>query len=80
MAGFGFIQTGLAQPETWEQRLKAVETCIDRLISPEFRAFDFEMWGNDPLETLAGEPHHAAYLGTFPDRISHRGQPHPWRF
>jgi hypothetical protein len=37
--------------------------CIERLLSPELRAFDAKMWQEDPLEGLGGENGHAAYLG-----------------
>ncbi|MBN1671159.1 MAG: hypothetical protein JXR37_09015 [Kiritimatiellae bacterium] len=65
MAGLGFGQLALQQPDRRADCVKAMAICIERLLSPKVRAFDREMWGNDPIETLDAPPHHAAYLGYF---------------
>ncbi len=52
MAGMGFGQLALARPDLREWCLRNMAICIDRLQSPEVRAFDRETWGNDPLDTL----------------------------
>lgn len=63
MAGMGFGQTALEHPEWRERHAALMRRCIDRLISPEVRAFDREAWGHDPLDTLDGDEAHGAYLG-----------------
>ena len=63
MAGLGFGQMALEHPERRPRNLALMGRCIERLLSPEVRAFDAETWRSDPLETLEGEPAHAAYLG-----------------
>ena len=63
MAGIGFGQMAVLHPELREQSLASMRTCIQRLLSPNVRAFDRETWENDPLETLDFADDHAAYLG-----------------
>ena len=63
MAGIGFAQSSLEHPELKERHSILVTNCIDRLLSAEVRAFDKEVWGDDPLLTLDGPRNHAAYLG-----------------
>ena len=63
MAGLGFVQTAREHPELRERHIRLAETCIARLLTPEVRAFDAETWGGDAIDTLAGDSHHAAYLG-----------------
>jgi hypothetical protein len=36
---------------------------IDGALSPQARAFDTRMWGEDPLDSLGGDRGHAGYLG-----------------
>lgn len=65
MAGMGFGQLALRHPETRAGSITRMETCIERILSDEVRAFDRETWGNDPIETLDQDRYHdhAAYLG-----------------
>lgn len=67
MAGFGFGQTALEHPQWRARHLSLMELCIERLLSEDVRAFDREMWRNDPLDTLDRDTghDHAAYLGYF---------------
>jgi hypothetical protein len=67
MAGFGFGQTALEHPQWRARHLPLMELCIERILSNDLRAFDREMWGNDPLDTLDRDTghDHAAYLGYF---------------
>lgn len=63
MAGLGFGQTALARPEWKAHHTELMALCIDRLLTPEVRAFDRAAWQNDPLDTLDGPGDHGAYLG-----------------
>ncbi len=64
MAGIGFAQLAEAQPDRRAEFLRLADRCIERLLSPEVRAFDADSWwGEDPLESLDGPHGHAAYLG-----------------
>jgi hypothetical protein len=63
MAGMGFGQTVLSHPELRAIHLPQMSACIDRMISPEVRAFDRESWKNDAVDSLDGDSAHAAYLG-----------------
>jgi hypothetical protein len=61
----GFVQTAKEHPELRERHMQLAKACIDRLLSEDIRAFDREMWGNDPIESLATGSDHAAFLGYF---------------
>ncbi len=63
MAGIGFSQVAIEHPERREEQSALARRCIERLLEPEVRAFDGEMWGADPLDSIGGRGHHAAYLG-----------------
>lgn len=67
MAGFGFGQTALEHPQRRARHLALMEHCIERILADDVRAFDREMWRNDPLDTLDRDTghDHAAYLGYF---------------
>ncbi len=65
MAGLGFSQTALAHPDVRERHTRLAELCIERLLSPEVRAFDGDMWRSDPIDSLESPDHHAAFLGYF---------------
>jgi len=63
MAGLGHAQLAATHPELREAQLRALEGAIERMLSPELRAFDRAAWGTDPLEDLGSPRAHAAYLG-----------------
>lgn len=63
MAGMGFGQSVLEHPDRRTEHVRLMERCLDELLSDDVRAFDREMWGTDPIETLEGRPAHGAYLG-----------------
>lgn len=63
MAGIGFAQIALEHPEVRDAQSALARRCIERLLSPEVRAFDANRWHEDPLASLAGTNHHVAYLG-----------------
>jgi hypothetical protein len=65
MAGLGFGQMALEHPELKERHVELMAQCIEKILSPEVRAFDRESWGDDPIESLDSDSDHAAYLGYF---------------
>lgn len=65
MAGTGLAQVVLQHPETTDELLPAIDTCIRQLLEPGARAFDTAAWENDALATLQEGRGHAAYLGYF---------------
>jgi hypothetical protein len=66
MAGLGYGQLAVQQPDHREMALRSLHRCSERIRSADVRAFDDESWKNDPLATLASPTkHHAAYLGYY---------------
>ncbi len=65
MAGMGFAQTAQEHPEWRELHVQLMEQCIERILSPDVRAFDTESWRDDAIESLDGDSDHAAFLGYF---------------
>jgi hypothetical protein len=66
MAALGLMQMALEHPDRRAQYLPAAERCLERLLSPEVRAFDAQAWFGpdaDALATLGTGTGHAAYLG-----------------
>ena len=63
MAALGLIQTIQSHPDAASELRPIVDLCIDRMISPELRAFDSHSWSEDPMDGLEGNKHHAAYYG-----------------
>ena len=63
MAGMGYGQMILQHPSCRNEYLPLMEQCVDRLLAEDVKAFDVSMWGNDPIASLDGGSHHAAYLG-----------------
>lgn len=68
MAGLGFGQSALEHDALKERHLRLMGECIDRLLSPEVRAFDRQRWhGDDPIDALDsaadGKADHTSYLG-----------------
>lgn len=49
-------------PETREEAIAKTDSLIHIVMSPELRAFDKLRWGEDPLETLAGDVSHLGYI------------------
>lgn len=63
MTALGLLHVIEAQPETRTEFMPTVETCIERMLSTEVRAFDTAQWTEDALDSLDGANAHAAYLG-----------------
>jgi hypothetical protein len=63
MTALSLLQIIRTKPEFRDEFLPAIETSIDRMLSPEVRAFDTAQWAEDALASLDGANAHAAYLG-----------------
>ncbi|MCX4246791.1 hypothetical protein [Paraliomyxa miuraensis] len=63
MAALGHAQLARAHPRLRDEQVRAMEACIERLLTPQVRAFDRAAWGRDPLDDLGTDRAHAAYLG-----------------
>lgn len=64
MSGLGLVQSAWEHPELRERHTALVRLAVEKLLSPEVRAFDTQEWNEDAIETLAeGTNGHAAYLG-----------------
>jgi hypothetical protein len=63
MSGMGFAQTAEQHPELAEKHRVLVEKAVDEILTRESRAFEVEAWGTDPLDSLASDGGHNAYLG-----------------
>lgn len=49
-------------PTEKDSSLKGIEQLIKIALSPEIRKYDYQRWGDDPLESLDGENSHISYL------------------
>jgi hypothetical protein len=65
MAGLGFAQIALQQPELRAELIPQVRRCVQAILRPDVRAFDRHCWGDDPIESLETDHDHAAFLGYF---------------
>ena len=63
MAGMGFAQVAEEHPELGPQNRALVENAVDQILTRESRAFEVEAWGTDPIDSLASDYGHNAYLG-----------------
>jgi hypothetical protein len=63
MAAMGFGQLALTDPAARAEHLARMDTCLERLLDADTRAFDRGKWGVDPMEALDGERGHVAWLG-----------------
>lgn len=65
MAGMGFGQMILEHPEKKDEYLSAMEVCIRKMLTKKVRAFDREVWRDDPIDAIGSQWDHCAYLGYF---------------
>lgn len=65
MAGMGFGQMAVLNPDRKEEYCLAMEKCIRQILSPAVREFDRQSWQSDPIDSLDTDHDHAAYLGYF---------------
>ena len=65
MSGLGFVQMAKEHPESRGEYMRLARLCVEKMLSADVRAFDREMWGNDPIDSLDTERDHAAFLGYF---------------
>ena len=49
-------------PETRREAAKSIDHLIKIVMAPEIRRYDYQRWGEDPLETLDGDESHISYL------------------
>lgn len=49
-------------PETKEESIATTDSLIQIVKSPELRLYDKMRWGENPLESLAGDESHVSYL------------------
>lgn len=81
MAAMGFGQLAAAEPEHRAELLSSMEVSLDRLLEIPARRFDAHAWGEDPLDSLADDRGHAAYLGYLGLALAlHRSVAGPSRF
>jgi hypothetical protein len=63
MSGMGFAQIAEEHPELATRNRALVEKAVDEILTRESRAFEVEAWGTDPIDSLARDHGHNAYLG-----------------
>ena len=70
MAALGFGQSATEHPALRTRHVALMADCIDRLLSPEVRAFDAARWGSDPIDSIdsidslgSDAADHVSYLG-----------------
>lgn len=49
-------------PETKQESINTIDTLIRIVKSPELRLYDKMRWGEDPLDSIAGDKSHISYL------------------
>ena len=49
-------------PETRREAAKCIDRLIKIVMAPEIRRYDYQRWGEDPLESLSGDESHISYL------------------
>lgn len=49
-------------PETTAHNRQSVDSLIQRVLSPELRAYDTRRWGGDALQTLGSQASHISYI------------------
>ena len=72
MAGMGFAQYAAAHPAERDFALTRLDACARAILRPATREFDRASWGSDPLDSLAGDGDHAAFLGYYNLLLSQR--------
>lgn len=49
-------------PETKQESINTIDSLIQIVKSPELRLYDKMRWGEDPLDSIAGDKSHISYL------------------
>ena len=64
MASMGYGQIIYQYPELDEKYIKNMEYCIDMMLTPAVKAYDSDVWGEDPIEGVYNNTTkaHGAYL------------------
>lgn len=63
MVGAALANLSFEYPETLVEHRSALRQLIERMLEPDIREYERRYWGEDALETLAGENGHIGYLG-----------------
>lgn len=62
MLSAALVNISQLYPETKAGNIQLVDSLINIVMSPELRHYDTMRWGEDPLESLAGDESHVSYL------------------
>jgi hypothetical protein len=54
--------TSILYPETKQESINTIDSLIQIVKSPELRLYDKMRWGEDPLDSIAGDKSHISYL------------------
>lgn len=63
MAAMGLGQAAVLVPRERARFVRSMERALDAMLSDAGRAYDRDAWGEDPLDALAHDRGHMAYLG-----------------
>ena len=62
MLSAALVNTAILYPETREEAVDKIDSLIRITMSPELRWYDASSWGEDPLDSLAGNKSHISYI------------------
>ena len=57
-----FSNISILSPETKQESINTIDSLIQIVKSPELRLYDKMRWGEDPLDSIAGDKSHISYL------------------
>ncbi len=57
-----FSNISILYPETKQESINTIDSLIQIVKSPELRLYDKMRWGEDPLDSIAGDKSHISYL------------------
>lgn len=63
MATAALTNIAMRDPSTEAESLTIVTDLIEQVLTEEFRTFDSQRWGSDPLQSLGTDEGHIGYLG-----------------
>lgn len=63
MAASALANRAFLSPDSRDESLAHIDRLLERVLLPNFRVFDTELWGIDALSDLEGERGHIGYLG-----------------
>jgi len=62
MLSKAFSNISILYPETKQESINTIDSLIQIVKSPELRLYDKMRWGEDPLDSIAGDKSHISYL------------------